>query len=102
MPRSCNKWASDSRLTATRAESAILNLVAATRFVTLALLAGLLTSCGNQTPANDTTLAARIPHDATILAGVHLDRLHQSPLFQQLPASAASILEPLREAATVL
>ena len=56
---------------------------------TFLLLLAALTACNSSGPGRtsiDATLAALIPPDATILAGVHMDAVRATPLFQNLVA----------------
>ncbi len=53
-------------------------------------------------PPIDPELAACVPADALMVAGVRLDRLRANPRFQQLAAPWLSALEPLRDATDVL
>lgn len=50
----------------------------------------------------DPAMAACVPPGATLLAGIDLVRLRASPLYSQLPHSAAALLEPLAEARSLL
>lgn len=55
----------------------------------LPLLLGVLTACNPARTGRtsiDSTLAALVPSDATMLAGVHMDALRTTPLFQKLVA----------------
>ncbi len=56
---------------------------------TLLLLLGTLTACNSARSGRtsiDSTLAAWVPSDAIMLAGVHMDALRTTPLFQKLIA----------------
>ncbi len=58
-------------------------------FPTLLPLLAALTAChpaGTRRTSIDATLAALVPSDATMLAGVHMDALRTTPLFQKLVA----------------
>ena len=73
------------------------------RIVFLAALLALGVSCrSGPPPAIDPALAASVPPGATILAGVHLDRVRASPLYRQLPAAASGFLDSLGQARSVL
>jgi len=73
------------------------------RIAILALLASVGVSCrSGQPPAIDLAVAACVPPGAVILGGVNLGRVRASPLFRQLPSAAIALLEPLREADSVL
>lgn len=52
--------------------------------------------------AVDPELAACVPSDTLVLSGVHLDSLRASATFQKLAAHWAPLLEPLRDASSVL
>ena len=81
----------------------MLGQVTAARCISVPLFAALLVSCGIQKfTVTDSSIEGRIPPGATMLAGVHLDRLRESSLFQQLPPSAAALLAPWQDAVTVL
>jgi hypothetical protein len=63
---------------------------------TFLLLLAALTACNSSGPGRtsiDATLAALIPPDATILAGVHMDAVRATPLFQNLVAGR-SLTQP--------
>lgn len=47
-------------------------------------------------------MAACIPSDTVVLAGVHLDAVRASPLFRQFGSGIAALLEPVRDASNVL
>lgn len=53
-------------------------------------------------PAIDPAVAACVPPGAAVLAGIDLVRLRSSPLQQQLPPAATALLEPLRQADSLL
>jgi hypothetical protein len=61
-------------------------------------------SCGRIAPraAIDPALAVCIPADTLAVAGVNLGELRASALYGKLPASAAQLLAPLREASYLL
>jgi hypothetical protein len=73
------------------------------RIIFLAAIAALGVSCrSGPPPVIDPALAASVPPGATILAGVHLDRVRASPLYRQLPAAASGFLDSLGQARSVL
>jgi hypothetical protein len=73
------------------------------RIVFLAALVALGVSCrSGPPPAIDPALAASVPPGATILAGVHLDRVRASPLYRLLPAAASGFLDSVGQARSVL
>jgi hypothetical protein len=73
------------------------------RIIFLASLVALGVSCrSGPPPVIDPALAASVPPGATILAGVHLDRVRASPLYRQLPAAASGFLDSLGQARSVL
>jgi hypothetical protein len=77
--------------------------VPSARFTALAALAALGVSCSSgPPPAIDPTVAARVPSSTLILGGVNLHRLRASPLYRQLPPSAALFLQPLKDADSLL
>jgi hypothetical protein len=53
-------------------------------------------------PAIDPGLAAHLPATATILAGVNLERVRESPLYRQLPPAAVALMGSLSSARTLL
>jgi hypothetical protein len=73
------------------------------RIALLTALAALGISCrSGPPPAIDPALAARVPAAATIVAGVNLEQVRNSPLRQQLPPAALAFLESLQTARSVL
>jgi len=77
--------------------------VSSPRIILLAAVAALGVSCrSGPPPAIDPALAASVPPGATVLAGVHLDRVRASPLYRQLPAAASGLLDSLGQARSVL
>jgi hypothetical protein len=77
--------------------------VPSARTTVLVALAALGISChSGPPPAIHPSLAARVPRDAVILAGVNLTGVRASPLPQQLPPAALGFLESLSAADSVL
>jgi len=67
------------------------------------VLAALGVSCrSGPPPAIDPALSARVPPGAVILGGINLGRVRASPLYRELPPAAVALLEPLREADTLV
>lgn len=52
-------------------------------------------------PSVDAELAACVPGDTLVLAGIHLDQLRANPLFQKLSRNWSQMLEPFRDASYV-
>lgn len=78
-------------------------IVPSARITALIALAALSVSCrSGPPPAIDPALAACVPPGADILAGIQLGRLRASPIHQQIPPAALALLEPLREADSLL
>ena len=69
-----------------------------------AALIALWASCRTAGPrqAVDAALTACVPPDTLALAGVNLEQLRASALYQKLPPGAAAFLEPLRNASYLL
>lgn len=66
-------------------------------------MAALGISCrSGPAPAIDPALAALVPPEATILAGVDLERVRSSPLRQQFPPAALAFLDSLAAARSAL
>jgi hypothetical protein len=60
-------------------------------------------SCGSAPHHTiDTELAACLPADTLVAAGVNLEQLRQSPLYAKLPANARAIAEPFGRATYLL
>ncbi len=69
----------------------------------VAALAALGVSCrSSPPPAIDPALAARIPPAATILAGINLERVRNSPIRQTLPPIALQFLQAWGDSRTAL
>ena len=73
-------------------------------FAALVALAAAAISCGSiDAPAGvSREMAASIPADTLILAGLNLDELRASPLYPKLPPAARALAEPFRDAAYLL
>ena len=73
-------------------------------FAALVALAAAAISCGSiNAPAGvNREMAASIPADTLILAGLNLDELRASPLYPKLPPVARALAEPFRDAAYLL
>src|SRR5664279_6460852 len=69
-----------------------------------AALIALWGSCRTAGPrqAVDAALTACVPPDTLALAGVNLEQVRASALYQKLPPGAAAFLEPLRNASYLL
>ena len=69
-----------------------------------AALIALWASCRTAGPrqAVDAALTACVPPDTLALAGVNLEQVRASALYQKLPPGAAAFLEPLRNASYLL
>ncbi len=50
----------------------------------------------------DRELASCIPPGTRLLAGIQLDRVRSSPVFQKVPGAALALLEPVRNASSLL
>ena len=50
----------------------------------------------------DRELASCVPPGARVLAGIQLDRVRSSPVFQKMPGTALAMLEPARTASSLL
>src|SRR5579872_387145 len=53
-------------------------------------------------PVIDSGMAAWVPVSSTLVAGIDLDRLRASPLYGQLPPAVGALLDPLKEAHSLL
>ncbi|MBZ5580508.1 MAG: hypothetical protein LAP40_28490 [Acidobacteriia bacterium] len=73
----------------------------AAALVTLALATAACRTAAPR-PAIAAELAACVPSDTRVLAGVHLDTLRANPGFQHLSRGWAGLLEPVRDASEVL
>jgi len=66
-------------------------------------LAALGSSCRTgPPPVIDPVLASCVPPNTAILAGINLDRLRVSPLYQKLPEQAIAFLRPLQSTSYLL
>ena len=73
------------------------------RISIVAILALLGPACHNAPPsAIDPAIAALVPPEATILAGVNLAHMRASPLRKQFPPAAAALLDSMGAAKSVL
>ena len=73
------------------------------RSAALVALAAAISCRSINAPAGvDRDMAASIPADTLILAGVNLDELRASPLYPKLPPAARALAEPLRNARYLL
>ena len=82
----------------------MVNCAQFARFAALVALAGVAISCRSiHAPAGvSREMAALIPADTLILAGLNLDDLRASPLYPKLPPAARALTEPFRDAAYLL
>jgi hypothetical protein len=78
--------------------------VTTARIAILAAIAVLGVSCRSSLPpsAIDPSLAAQVPSAATILAGVNLERIRNSPIGSKLPPIVSQFLDAWKEARTAL
>src|SRR5579863_710033 len=67
----------------------------------LAVLAACRNTAGPP-PAIDPAMASCVPSSTTVVAGVDLARLRASPLYAKLPPGVVALLDPLRDAHTLL
>ena len=59
--------------------------------------------CRSTPPAViDPAMAACVPASSTLVAGIDLDRLRASPLYGQLPPAARALLDPVKEAHSLM
>jgi hypothetical protein len=73
------------------------------RFALIALATAAFSCRSTNAPAGVTRdMAAAIPADTALLAGLNLDELRASPLYPKLPLAVRAILEPFRDAAYLL
>lgn len=69
----------------------------------LAPLLAVWIACRATTPGPlDRELASCIPPGTRLLAGIQLDRVRSSPVFPKVPGTALALLEPVRNASTLL
>jgi len=82
----------------------VVNCAQFARFAALVALAAAAISCRSiNAPAGvSREMAASIPSDTLILAGLNLDELRASPLYPKLPPAARALAEPFRGAAYLL
>ena len=82
----------------------MVNGVQLASLAALAALAAAAISCRSiNAPAGvSREMAASIPTDTVVLAGVNLDELRASPLYPKLPPAARALAEPFRDAAYLL
>src|SRR5689334_2608103 len=79
------------------------HLASATSAFALAPLLSLWIACRATTPGPlDRELVSCIPPDTRVLAGLQLDRVRSSPVFQKVPGTALALLEPVRNASSLL
>lgn len=73
------------------------------RFAAVAVVSLAAPGCQVSTPsAVNSELAACVPSDTMVLAGVHLDRLRANPEFRQLSAAWSVLFDRVRDATYVL
>ena len=79
------------------------HLASAAPAFALAPVLALWIGCRASTPGPlDRELATCIPPATSVLAGIQLDRVRASPVFQKVPAAALALLDPLRIASSLL
>jgi len=78
-------------------------MASAASALALSPLLSLWIACRAPAPAAlDRELASCIPPGTRVLAGIHLDRVRASPVFQKIPAGWLALLEPARTASSLL
>lgn len=79
------------------------HLASAASGFALAPLLAVWIACRATTPGPlDRELTSCIPPGTRVLAGIQLDRVRSSPVFQKVPGSALALLEPVRNASSLL
>lgn len=79
------------------------HLASATSAFALAPVLSLWIACRATAPGPlDRELASCIPPGTRVLAGIQLDRIRTSRVFQNVPGSALALLEPVRNASSLL
>jgi hypothetical protein len=69
----------------------------------LALLCAITIACSPKKPEDVTaSMVSCVPPSTSLLAGIDLDRVRSSPLYPKLPPAVTAIVEPYREAHSLL
>ena len=79
------------------------HLASAASAFALAPVLAVWIACRATTPGPlDRELASCIPPGTRVLAGIQLDRVRSSPVYQKVPGTALALLEPVRNASSLL